>query len=275
MKITKISISTSVLILFSNIGFAGTFISSDALVNLIFITSFAVIAVLIIIILQLLKLSKVLFMTQEEKDYQKEFDSQPFWDKIFNLNPKSMEKKLLLEHDFDGIRELDNPTPPWFNFLFYGTIFFAISYLGYYHVLGTGLFQDQEYEQEVAMAEKQRAEIMAKFTASINAENVTLLTEPKAIAEGSAIYSKYCVACHGSEGQGGVGPNLTDNYWIHGADVKDVFKVITEGVPNKGMISWKKQLNPLQIQQVASFIATLRGTNPPNPKEPQGILIQQ
>jgi cytochrome c oxidase cbb3-type subunit 3 len=275
MKITKISISTSVLILFSNIGFAGTFISSDALVNLIFITSFAVIAVLIIIILQLLKLSKILFMTQEEKDYQKEFDSQPFWDKIFNLNPKSMEKKLLLEHDFDGIRELDNPTPPWFNFLFYGTIFFAISYLGYYHVLGTGLFQDQEYEQEVAMAEKQRAEIMAKFAASINAENVTLLTEPKAIAEGSAIYSKYCVACHGSEGQGGVGPNLTDNYWIHGADVKDVFKVITEGVPNKGMISWKKQLNPLQIQQVASFIATLRGTNPPNPKEPQGILIQQ
>ena len=90
--------------------------------------------------------------------------------------------------------------------------------------------------------------------------------------EGKAIYAKSCATCHGAEGQGNVGPNLTDNYWIHGGTINDVFLTIKQGVPQKGMIPWEKQLTPLQIQQVASYIISLKGTNPPNPKEPQGEL---
>jgi cytochrome c oxidase cbb3-type subunit 3 len=111
---------------------------------------------------------------------------------------------------------------------------------------------------------------MKKFANSVNENNVVALKDAKGLDEGKKIYTQNCVACHGQEAEGKVGPNLTDEYWLHGGDIKKVFHTLTEGVPEKGMISWKKSLNPIQIQQVASFVLSLKGTNPANAKEPQG-----
>jgi cytochrome c oxidase cbb3-type subunit 3 len=184
------------------------------------------------------------------------------------------EKELLMDHTHDGIEELDNPTPPWFMYLFYSTILFAVVYGSYYHVYQDGNIQETEYKTEVAVAEKAREEYMKKFANSVNEDNVTVVKEAKDIADGLKIYSTNCIACHGDKGQGGVGPNLTDKFWIHGGDIKSIFKTLTYGVPEKGMIAWNKTLNPLQIQKVASYILTLQGTNPTGAKEPQGTEIK-
>jgi cytochrome c oxidase cbb3-type subunit 3 len=193
-----------------------------------------------------------------------------WWDNFTGLKPLEKEKDLLMNHTFDGIAELDNPTPPWFMYLFYLSILFALVYGAYYHVYQDGNIQETEYKNEVAVAEKVREEYMKKFANSVNEDNVTIVTAAKDLTEGSQIYSTNCVACHGDKGQGGVGPNLTDKFWIHGGSVKDIFKTITHGIPEKGMIAWNKTLNPLQIQKVASYILTLQGTNPAGAKEPQG-----
>lgn len=199
-----------------------------------------------------------------------EESSLTFWEKVLSLRPISAESRMTLSHAYDGIKELDNPTPPWFNYLFYGTIVFGIGYLLYFHVMGDGQIMHNEYQQEIALAEKAQEEYAKKTANAINESNVTLLKDAKGIAEGKALYTQYCVACHGAEGQGGVGPNLTDEYWLHGGSIKDVFKTVKEGVPAKGMIAWKSQLKANQIQQVSSFILSLQGTKPAGGKEPQG-----
>lgn len=242
--------------------------------DLLLYTLAGVAAVLLAITFYLYRLvrliDKQVGKTAESEEFDKAFEAQGFWEKLFNLNPLSHEKKLLIDHAYDGIQELDNPTPPWFNFLFYGTIAFGLLYMVVYHVANSAKLQEAEYKEEMTIAEKAREEYLKKFANSINENNVKALTDAKGVADGKSIYDKYCVACHGAAGEGKVGPNLTDEYWLHGGGIKNVFHTITEGVPQKGMISWKKQLNPLQIQQVASYILTLQGTNPPNAKEPQG-----
>lgn len=201
-------------------------------------------------------------------------EKQSWWDSFTGLKPLEKEKDLLMDHKYDDIAELDNPTPPWFMYLFYLTILFAVVYGLYYHVYQDGNIQETEYKNEVTIAEKAREEYLKKFANSVNEDNVTVVKEAKDLTEGSQIYSTNCVACHGDKGQGGVGPNLTDKFWIHGGNVKALFKTITHGVPEKGMIAWNKTLNPLQIQKVASYILTLQGTNPPGAKEPQGTETQ-
>jgi cytochrome c oxidase cbb3-type subunit 3 len=159
-------------------------------------------------------------------------------------------------------------------YLFYSSILFAVVYGFYYHVYLDGNIQETEYKTEVAVAEKAREAYLKKFANSVNENNVTVVKEVKDITEGAQIYTTNCIACHGDKGQGGVGPNLTDKFWIHGGDVKALFKTILQGVPEKGMIAWNKTLNPLQIQKVASYILTLQGTNPPGAKEPQGTEVK-
>jgi cytochrome c oxidase cbb3-type subunit 3 len=173
---------------------------------------------------------------------------------------------LLAGHEYDGIMELDNRLPRWWVWLFIITIVFAGIYMVRYHVLGIAPLQEEEYEQEMAMA----AEMYGKPDQEQNMATLTLLTDEASLAAGKQIWTTHCVVCHLADGQGLVGPNLTDEFWIHGCSFEDIYDIIVVGVPEKGMISWKDQLTPEQIQQVSSFIVTLKGTDPPNPKDPQG-----
>jgi len=188
--------------------------------------------------------------------------------------PVEQEEDILLDHDYDGIKELDNRIPPWYTYLFYVTIVFAIGYMLYYHVLSSDRSMYDEYKEEMQAAQMQREELENSGT-FINAENVKLLTAPADLSAGKTIFDANCVACHRPDAGGLVGPNLTDDYWIHGGGIKNVFHIITEGVPQKGMISWKSQLTQKQIQEVASFVLSLKGTNPANPKPRQGDLWKE
>ncbi len=184
--------------------------------------------------------------------------------------PVEQEADVMLDHDYDGIRELDNKLPPWWVWGFYLTIIFAFVYLINYHISGTGKLQIAEYNEEIRVAGIEKENRMKNDANFITEANVVRLSDPAALSEGKGIFVKNCVACHGNEGQGGVGPNFTDVFWINGGGIKNIFRVITNGVAAKGMISWKSQLTPKQIQSVGSYIMTLQGTNPPNPKAPQG-----
>jgi len=193
-----------------------------------------------------------------------------FWNKVLSLRPLAEEKDMLIDHEYDGIKELDNPTPAWFMVLFYSTIIFAVAYLSIYHVFSIGQLQDAEYKTEVTQAEIVKKQYLSKAANLIDENTVKLVTEPDAIKAGAGIYKQNCAACHGDKGQGMVGPNLTDDYWLHGGNVKAVFKTIKYGIAAKGMPTWEKQLSPKQISDVANYIMSIHDTNPPNGKEPQG-----
>lgn len=194
------------------------------------------------------------------------------WLKINAFRPVEKEKDLDLGHDYDGIRELDNSLPPWWKYGFYLTIFLGLVYMYRYHLSGSGWSSAKEYQEEMAEAELQKAEYLKTAADLVDETSVVLLTDATSLANGKATYTTNCVACHGAEGQGGVGPNFADEYWIHGGGIADLFKTIKYGVPEKGMISWQSQLNPRKMQEVASYILSFQGTTPPNPKEPQGEL---
>ena len=236
------------------------------LISLVILTSIVIFIVTVQLNYTLKKIAQA-----QNKPHEKPLS---WWQTFTGLRPIEEEKDIMIKDSHDGIIELDNPTPPWFMYLFYLTILFGVIYLIQYHVIQDGNIQETEYKTDMAKAEKERAIYLKKFAKSINENNVLLATSKKDLKEGSQIYNTNCVACHGNLGQGGVGPNFTDRFWIHGAGIKDLFKTITNGVPEKGMIAWNKTLNPLQIQQVASYILKLQGTNPPGAKEPQGIEIK-
>jgi cytochrome c oxidase cbb3-type subunit 3 len=222
------------------------------------------------------------------KEEEKEFKSS-LWSLKHVLTrsvPIEKEATIQFEHEYDGIRELDNVLPPWWLWMFYTTIAFSFVYLIHYHItpikalekigfVGPGVGQEELYKMEMEQAEKEKQAYLAQMANKVNEENVTALTDPTEIAEGKNIFLTNCATCHGKEGQGGAGPNLTDDYWLHGGGIKNVFKTIKYGVPQKGMIAWETQLSPKQIQQVASYILTLRGTNPPGAKEPQGEVWKE
>jgi cytochrome c oxidase cbb3-type subunit 3 len=185
--------------------------------------------------------------------------------------PIEREQEILFDHEYDGIRELDSKIPPWFTWLFYITIFFGVYYMLYYHVFDTGQLMAEEYTEEMNIAAEEK-EAMMESGAFVNEETITLLTEESALLSGKAIYDANCVACHANDGGGTVGPNLTDEYWIHGGGIKNVFKVIKYGVVEKGMISWQTQLNPNQMQEVSSYVLSMQGTTPTAPKQPEGEI---
>ena len=193
---------------------------------------------------------------------------------ITKTTPVETEHELLLDHDYDGIRELDSKVPPWFLWLFYISIFFAVVYMLDYHVLNSSPLQDEEYQMQVQQAEVERAALI-NSGAFLNEESVTLLTDPAALDAGKQIFTTNCVACHAADGGGLVGPNLTDDYWIHGGGIKNIFKVVKYGVVAKGMISWQSQLNPNQMQDVASYVISLHGTSPANPKQQEGTIWKE
>jgi cytochrome c oxidase cbb3-type subunit 3 len=186
------------------------------------------------------------------------------------------EEDILMHHEYDGIRELDNVLPPWWLWLFYGTIIWSVVYIFNVHISGTWLHQADEYEQEMAQARAEVEAYLAKSAAAVDENTVVAMTDATALAAGKNTYQTYCKACHGENGEGNaVGPNLTDTYWLHGGSIKHVFTTIKYGVQEKGMQSWKKDLKPVEMQQVASYILSLQGTNPANAKPPQGDLWKE
>ncbi len=229
------------------------------------------VAVLLILFIILSFVAIIYFEGREQKEINFGKVFAKFWTFINRSTPVEDEKDILLDHNYDGIRELDSRVPPWFSWLFYLTIIFAVYYMLNYHVLGTGKLMYEEYNDEMQAAAVQRAELI-RSGAFINEETVTKLTDPSALEEGKEIFSTNCVACHGTDGGGIVGPNLTDKYWIHGGGIKNVFTTIKYGVPAKGMISWQTQLNPNQMQEVASYVLSLQGTSPAAPKAPEGNI---
>lgn len=182
------------------------------------------------------------------------------------------EHDIMLDHDYDGIRELDNNLPPWWKYGFYCTIVFAFLYLVYFHISGTGKLQIQEYEDQLTEAKLQLEEYKKKSANLVDENNATLLVDQTSLESGKAVFMDNCVACHGRSGEGGVGPNLTDDYWLHEGGVKNIFKSIKYGWPEKGMKAWQQDLGAKQIHEIASYIVSLHGTNPANAKEKQGEL---
>jgi len=173
---------------------------------------------------------------------------------------------LLSGHDSDNIRELDNNLPKWWVWLFIITIIFGAGYLLVFDVFRLAPHQQQEWKNEMAAA----GLAVPVQPDNVPSENLVPLTDRAGLDAGREVWLKNCKVCHLDGGQGLVGPNLTDDFSIHGCTYKDVVNIIIVGVPEKGMISWKAQLSGDQIRQVASFVMTLKGTNPPNPKAPQG-----
>lgn len=212
---------------------------------------------------------------QEEKQAkaaQRKLNRAAAWNKLLGVRPMEEEKDLMIDHSYDGIVELDNPIPVWFNALFYGSIIFGFIYLLVYHVFGWGMNQDQEYLHELSIAEKAKQEYLAQ-AANLVDESTVEYNAALAPA-GKAIFTANCAACHGANGEGTIGPNLTDRFWIHGGEIKDIFKTVKYGVPEKGMVPWEQTLTPGQIAEVSSYIISLRDTKPANAKAAEGVEVQ-
>ncbi|MBN7812360.1 c-type cytochrome [Algoriphagus sp. H41] len=235
---------------------------------------------LVIVILLVLMVYLMSFMAEVLRRENPELANEPTWwesfkeryvtGKVDEVGGKEEKAKLMDDHSYDGITELDNFMPPWLQWVFVGTILFAVVYFVNYSVLGNGPTGVEEYQEELRV-EAIAAELRkANQAASIDENTVVFDESAGAISAGKTLFETNCAACHAADGGGGVGPNLTDEYWLHGGSIKEVFTVVKYGVIEKGMIPWQDQLSPEEMQQVASYILTLKGTSPANPKAPQG-----
>ncbi|MBX9806414.1 MAG: c-type cytochrome [Flavobacteriaceae bacterium] len=220
-------------------------------------------------------------LTEEQKAKLDATNSLSFKDSAFYksvenflIKPQQIEDEgqLLLDHDYDGIKELDNNLPPWWVYLFYGCIIFAVVYLVRFEIMG-GDNQEMEYKNEMAQAKIDIAEYKKTAPDLMDENTVTLLTDAAGLAAGKAIFTANCIPCHRADAGGQIGPNLTDDHWILGGGIKNVFHTLVNGGRDgKGMISWKATLKPKQMQEVASYVLSLKGSNPVNPKAPDGEI---
>jgi cytochrome c oxidase cbb3-type subunit 3 len=222
-----------------------------------------------------------LLLSEEQKKKLEESakngsDTSQWFKKIMNsvTKPESVEeeKQLLLDHDYDGIKELDNNLPTWWVYLFYGCIVFAAVYLVRFEIMGAD-DQETELKKEMAQAKIEVETYMKTAPDMMDEKTVTLLTDPAALAEGKTIFTTNCAACHRADAGGQIGPNLTDEQWILGGGIKNVFHTLVNGGRDgKGMIAWKGTLKPKEMQKVASYILSLKGSNPVDPKAPEGEI---
>ncbi len=257
---------------------SSTNLEAILIVVLIFVL---IVAILILIIgLYLVSIIKVILLEDRKKKALaegKEFipeDEKSWWTSLMSKAtgavPIEKEETVLLDHDYDGIHELDNHLPPWWKWLFYATIVWGFIYYLVYHVFDALPLMQEEYAIVMEDAKVAREAMMALEGNNIDENNVEFSDAADVLANGKAIYDRECVACHAPEGQGLIGPNFTDNYYIHGGSINDIFKTIKYGVPQKGMISWQSKLTPSDMRDVGSFIMTLRGKTPQNPPAPKG-----
>lgn len=210
-----------------------------------------------------------------------EYKPEPSWwqkldRKLTNAIPLEKEATIELDHNYDGIKELDNHLPPWWKWLFYGTIAWSVVYLVVYHITDSVPLQQEEYNNEVAMADEQIRKIRAaEPVAAIDEAALTYTADADLISKGALVFKNNCVSCHKEKGEGSIGPNLTDEYWLHGGSIQNIFATIKNGVPEKGMIAWNAILKPEEMRNVSFFIMSLKGSNPPNAKAPQGVIWKE
>ena len=239
------------------------------------VTGFILMEILIIFVLvfYINELLKVISKRPELEQKAKELVKRSwFWDNFNKAASIEKEKDILLDHNYDGIQELDNSLPPWWKYGFYLTIVVSVIYLYRFHISHDGQSQAEEFVAEMQKGEEEKAAYLATSANNVDESNVTQLTDAGEVAAGKELFVKTCAACHVADGGGNVGPNLTDEYWLHGGSIKDVFKSIKYGWQDKGMKSWKDDYSPKQIQELASFVKSLKGTHPAVPKAPQGDL---
>ncbi|QSB25920.1 cbb3-type cytochrome c oxidase N-terminal domain-containing protein [Flavobacterium sp. CLA17] len=244
---------------------------------------FVFLFILIAIEITLSAVNRVMYqlMTAEERAKEAYENSLPFkesnWyknlmQKLTKTQPIEREGDLLMDHDYDGIKELDNNLPPWWVYLFYICIVFGVVYVARYDVFG-GDDQEMELKKEMAQAKIDVEEYLKTAPDLMDEKTVVLLTDAPSLDAGKEIFTTNCAACHRADGGGQIGPNLTDNRWILGGGIKNLFHTITNGGRDgKGMISWKGTLKPKEIQKVASYILSLQGSNPKDPKEAEGEI---
>lgn len=208
--------------------------------------------------------------------------SPGWWDRFtqrMNASvPVEQEKNIEMDHSYDGIKELDNHLPPWWKWLFYGTIGWSVIYIIIYHISSSLPLSTEEYHIELARAEEQMQQLKAKQPQEAIDENNLLYTADAAIIEkGKLVFDNNpCGSCHRNDGGGNtIGPNLTDEYWIHGGTVKDVFNTIKNGAIDKGMPAWGKAMSLQDVRDVSFYIMSLQGSNPPDAKGPQGERFKQ
>lgn len=218
--------------------------------------------------------AKARFLAEKEKKVEFTWIKETYI-KLLGSKPMEQEGEIILDHNYDGIKELDNDLPPWWKYGFYISIVFAFVYLAKYHVF-SGADQVDELETEYAEAKIAIEEYKKTAKNLVDYKTVTVLTEASDLAKGQSLFNDNCVACHMADGGGGIGPNLTDKNWILGGGISNVFKTISEGGRDgKGMIAWKQNLKPVEIAQVASFVLTLEGTTPAKPKAAEGDVWEE
>lgn len=248
------------------------------------ITSFVfiVIVLLMTVMLMLLRVLRMM-VTQAEKERALKsgvpyIPSPSFFAKLTrtlnNSVPLEKEQDIDLGHDFDGIRELDNHLPPWWKWLFAGTVGWGAVYLVVFHISSSLPLSHEEYDNEIAAAEVQKRKLEAlQPQATIDVNTLEYKADATIIARGEKTFSNNCISCHRKDGGGNsIGPNLTDHYWLHGNGIKNIYNTINHGFVEKGMPAWGKALSPTEVRDVAFFVMSLQGSNPPNAKGPQGVL---
>ena len=237
-----------------------------------------VIGVEVLVMLYFLRWLRVLVLPVSEKKEVAQTASKTnrWWDRFNKSVSIDKEQDVQLDHDYDGIKELDNSLPPWWIYGFYFTILFAGVYMYRYHISKSSPLQVEELAIEKIQAEKDKVAFMATLANNVDETSIAYNPTAELLAEGKVIFVKNCVSCHGPEAQGAsIGPNLTDEYWIHKGGIKDIFKTIKNGVQEKGMIPWGQQLSNAQIAAVATFIKSLQESHPTNPKAPQGDKYEE
>lgn len=251
------------------------FVTADPMMT--FVSVMLAVLVILVLATSLIALAAVKLVLYPEKANESTLETLfKVVDKKFisgDILPVERDEEIMLDHNYDGIRELDNFMPPWLQWLFIGSIIWGAFYVINVFYIGSIKPQKQEYKEEMAAAKVEVDAYLAKAANSIDEKSVKLVTDKPAIDAGAKLFQQNCKTCHGAAAEGGAGPNLTDVNWIHGGTVNDVFKTIKYGVPAKSMPEWQKKLKPLDIQNLASYILSLKGSNPANAKAPQGDII--
>lgn len=251
--------------------------------TVLYLTFGLVLAVAILVLLvaiYVLQLLKAFVNESLSEETKAAIEAEPsYWAKLWNnwndLKPMEQEEEILLDHDYDGIKELDNHLPPWWKGLFYATIGYAVIYLLVFHVFSAAPLQEEQYEIEMAEAAALKAAQEEDLVVDFDENTVTASVDAAELADGQAFFEAQCAVCHKADGGGLAGPNLTDNYWRNGGSISDVYKVIKNGVQGTAMIAWESQLNPVRIRNVASYVKSLGGTNPAGALPPDGDLYEE